>query len=319
MKSRALRWIGAMTGLQTIAMSDTASASLRGSLNVTAVAGAYPVASFGAKGDGQTDDTAAIQRAINAAHAAGGGSVVFSVARYFTTGRFVLPQGVVLCGAIEGPFDPSLSALAPTLLITNTRGPFLSLQGVGAGVTDLLFHYPNQVASSAAAPAVFPYTIVMTAPGTEVARSTVTNAYNFLDIEVGRTMAQDLFIGALHIAVNIDHALDRVTLRHLVHSVFWDVWEGASFPQPIDTWVLKHGTALMIGRADSLEVSDFLVFSRFTGMQPAVGRQGGSGAGESWRFPAAENQDQWDPAGRISTADHRPVCAARPGYDRSLP
>ena len=63
------------------------------------------VNSFGAKGDGHTDDTAAIQAAISAVGSAGGGSVVFSVARYYTTGTFVLPQGVVLCGAIEGPFD----------------------------------------------------------------------------------------------------------------------------------------------------------------------------------------------------------------------
>jgi len=107
------------------------------------------VNSFGAKGDGHTDDTAAIQSAINAASAAGGGSVVFNSARYFTTGTFIVPQGVVLCGATEGPFDvpginPLVTTVAPTLLITSTSGPFLTLQGFGAGATDLLFHYPNQ-------------------------------------------------------------------------------------------------------------------------------------------------------------------------------
>ena len=59
------------------------------------------VAAFGAKGDGQNDDSAAIQSAINAAAAAGGGAVVFNVARYYTTGTFVVPAGRT--GAPEGP------------------------------------------------------------------------------------------------------------------------------------------------------------------------------------------------------------------------
>jgi len=229
------------------------------------------VNSFGAKGDGHTDDTAAIQSDINAAASAGGGSVVFTVARYYTTGTFIVPQGVVLCGSVEGPFDvtgvnPATTTIAPTILITNTSGTFITLQGVGAGVTDLLFHYPNQVSSSASTPTVYPYSITVTSPGTKVTRSTVTNAYNFLDIEVGRTMAQDLFIGAFNTGVNIDHTADRVTLRNLFNQVFWDVLENAQYPRPIDTWVMSHGTGLVVKRMDSLEIHDFFVFSRFTGI-----------------------------------------------------
>lgn len=74
------------------------------------------------------------------------------------------------------PFDvvgvtPATTTVAPALLVTSTSGPFLTLQG-GAGVTDLLFHYPNQVSTSASAPMVYPYMIVMNAPSTKIARST---------------------------------------------------------------------------------------------------------------------------------------------------
>ena len=258
-------------GTQTITAIDTVSKSLQQTVSVTAVAGAFPVASFGARGDAKTDDTAAIQSAINAASAAGGGSVLLGVARYFTSGRLVIPAGVVLCGTVEGPFDPpavnpAVTTIAPTLLITNTAGPFLTLQGVGAGVTDLIFHYPNQVKSSAAAPNVYPYTILVTAPGTKIARSTVTNAYDFLDIEVGRVMAQNLFIGAFHTGINIDHAQDHVTLRNILNQVFWDIVEGAPVPTQIDNWVTANGTGLVAGRVDSLEIHDFFVFVRFTGI-----------------------------------------------------
>jgi Pectate lyase superfamily protein len=265
-------------GSQMITATDRATASIVGSSNsidVDALADSFPVENFGAMGDGHTDDTAAIQNAINAAAAAGGGSVVLKVARYFTIGTLQVPDGVVLCGTIEGPFDvagvnPALTAIAPTLLVTNTSAPFVTLNGLGAGVTDLLFHYPNQVNTSASAPAVYPYTIVSNFPATKVARSTVTNAYNFLDIESvhgnGRVIAQDLFIGAFNIGVNIDHTYDFTTLTNLQNGVFWDEVEGASYPTAIDGWVLNNGTALVINRVDGLDVHDLFVFSRFAGM-----------------------------------------------------
>lgn len=262
-------------GSQMVSATDVASASIAGSsnsINVSALPDAFPVETFGAQGDGHTDDTAAIQATINAAAAAGGGSVLFKVARYYTAGTLQVPGGVVLCGNVEGPFDvsgidPATTAVAPTLLVTNTSAPFITLTGLGSGVTDLLFHYPNQVKTGGSVPTAYPYTIqIPSAVAAKVARSTVTNAYNFLDIERGRIMAADLMIGAFNVGVNVDNAEDFVSLRNLHNGVFWDEVENASYPTAIDNWVLAHGTALVVGRMDGFEVHDFYVFSRFAGM-----------------------------------------------------
>jgi hypothetical protein len=178
---------------------------------------------------------------------------------------------VVLCGPTEGPLDPfgidpTTTATAATLLVTSTSGPFLTLQGIGSGVTDVVFHYPNQVAPTASAPNVYPYTILVAAPGTKVVRSMVTNAYDFLDIESGRVLVQDMSIAAFHNDIKVDHAYDHVTLRNLAISVSWDTVGNYPYPQPIDNWVMSNGTAFVVGRADSLEVSSVIVFVRFTGM-----------------------------------------------------
>jgi hypothetical protein len=92
----------------------------------------------------------------------------------------------------------------------------------------------------------------------EILRSTVTNAYNFLDIELGRFMAQNLFIGAFY---------DFVTLHNLHNGVFWDEMENANYPSPIDSWVLNpRGTGLVVNQMDALEIDNFFVFYRSIGI-----------------------------------------------------
>jgi len=135
----------------------------------------------------------------------------------------------------------------------------------------------------------------MMAPGgAKVVRSTVTNAYNFLDVEFGRFIAQNLYIGAFNIGVNIDHTYDFVTLHNLHNGVFWDEVEGASYPTAIDNWVLNNGTALVVERIDGLLLDNFYVFSRSTGIlltdspDTSVIPRSGGGAGSNIDLEAVQ-------------------------------
>jgi hypothetical protein len=58
----------------------------------------FDATNFGARGDGHTDDTAAIEAALVAAQAAGGGDVFLQAGRYFVTRGLVIPDGVLLRG-----------------------------------------------------------------------------------------------------------------------------------------------------------------------------------------------------------------------------
>ena len=75
--------------------------------------GAFDVRDFGAKGDGVANDTAAIQHAIDAAHAAGGGCVVVPKGEWLTCALFFRPgvnlrleKGATIVGADEADGYP---------------------------------------------------------------------------------------------------------------------------------------------------------------------------------------------------------------------
>lgn len=87
------------TGVTTDATGDSPVRSNPG--DPTTIDATADVRSFGATGDGETDDTAAIQAAIDQTAEAGGGTVRFPVGRYRVT-QLEWRRGVNLIGDITG-------------------------------------------------------------------------------------------------------------------------------------------------------------------------------------------------------------------------
>lgn len=132
-------WIGIALGLAT------ATACLAAELPLDP-------ASFGAVGDGITDDTGAIQQALDAA-ATGGRVVVLRPGSYRITDTLRVPQGVCLSGAMPRWEDSS------TRIVVEQPGfPAVRLDHV-ANVRALCFSYPKN--RDVDAPVEYPPTILL--------------------------------------------------------------------------------------------------------------------------------------------------------------
>src|ERR1035437_3920496 len=100
----------------------------------------------GAKGDGKTDDSKALQAALNAA-ATSGPVCYVPAGLYRLDGPLTVPPGVTLCGA-SGGVPHSEHPIGTVLLAFGGRGqaegdPLITLKPNGV-VRNLVIHYPEQ-------------------------------------------------------------------------------------------------------------------------------------------------------------------------------
>jgi hypothetical protein len=214
------------------------------------------VRTFGAIGDAATDDTAAFQRALDAAYKSGGGAVYVPPGRYLFKGTLLIPDGVWLRGSfgcvpshsgIRDHGQPKPGDDGSALLVTAGRGnedgrPFLTLN-TNSAVSGLTFYYPEQVLEENPVP--YPWTIAMRGKNPAAFDLELLNPFQGIDASQNeRHNIRNITGQPLRRGIWVDAIYDIGRIEN-VHFNPW--WNSHS---KVYQWQTANGEAFIFGRAD---------------------------------------------------------------------
>ena len=223
---------------------------------------------FGAIGDGKTDDTKALQAALDAAKT--NGPVCFVPAgMYRLEGSLKVPPGVTLWGA-SGGVPHSEQPIGTVLLAFGGRGkpdaePLITLKP-NAVVRNVVIHYPAQTLKE-----VVPYPWTLRADGElcQILDLTITNPYQAIDVGTKWNelhLVRNVFACPLKTGVYIDQCTDigRIENVHF-NPNFWTrmALKPAFAGGDIKAYLEKNLVGFQIGKTDWEFISNsFVIFPR---------------------------------------------------------
>ena len=226
-------------------------------------AGVWRVEDFGAKGDGVTDDTAAIQKALDEAGKTGG-EVKLAPAKYLVSGSLKIPVGVALTGSARAPLyiEPLIGTV---VLATGGRdkeeGPALFELGDSATVQGLTVYYPDQKPED-----IHPYSWTFHLQGGDntVENVTLINSYN--GIKIGpepnvRHRIRSVYGCVLRRGIWLDNCTDIGRIENVQWHCHW--WSSAKVGGNWDRvfeYMWKNCEAFIFGRTDWEYVNNTFVF-----------------------------------------------------------
>lgn len=221
------------------------------------------VRTHGAKGDGVTDDTAAIQAAMNEA-AKAGGIVSIPSGKYLVKGSLNVPAGVQVRGAALAP-QYSEPLLGTVILATggrdNENAPPLFDMTNSTSVTGLTIYYPEQKPQDVHP---YPWTFRLQGYDNTVENVTLVNSYNGImtgpDNNV-RHRIRSVYGCVLRRGIFIDACTDIGRIDNVQFHGHW--WWAASVggdAELVNKYMIDHLEAFIFGRTDWEYVTNTFVF-----------------------------------------------------------
>lgn len=221
------------------------------------------VRSYGAKGDGVADDTAAIQAAMNEA-AKSGTTVCIPAGKYLVKGSLKVPAGVQVKGAALAP-QYSQPLLGTVILATggrdNENAPALFDMTSCTAVTGLTVYYPEQKPEDIHP---YPWTFRLQGNDNTVENVTLINSYN--GIVTGpannvRHRIRSVYGCVLRRGIFIDACTDIGRVDNVQFHGHW--WWAASVggnAELVNKYMIDHLEAFIFGRTDWEYVNNTFVF-----------------------------------------------------------
>ncbi len=211
---------------------------------------------FGAVGDGKTDDTAAFQKALNAASEAGGGVVYASRGNYFFAGHLNVPNAVTLAGvwqsvpAHNGVRDrglPKPTDDGTTFLVTDNAGredgPAFITLNTNSTLKGIVLYYPQQNIDDIPKP--YPWAIAMRGKNPAVLAVEMLNPYNGIDaMHNERHLIRDVHGQPLRRGIMVDDIYDIGRIENIHFNPWW------STKPKLFQWQMENGEAFIFGRSD---------------------------------------------------------------------
>lgn len=228
--------------------------------------GFWNVRDYGAVGDGKTDDTAAFQKALDAAGQADGGIVRAPRGNYLFKGHLNVPSAVTLAGlwqsvpthnGIRNRGLPKPTDDGTTFLVTDGVGseggpPFIMLN-TNSTLKGVVLYYPEQNVDDV--PKTYPWAISMRGKNPAVLAVEMLNPYNGIDATRNeRHLIRDVHGQPIRRGILVDHIYDIGRIENVHFNPWW------SMKPKLFQWQMANGEAFIFGKSDWQYVTNTFCF-----------------------------------------------------------